>query len=315
MQERRTTIRVPYLSRTQYCPSDDFLSRDGRLTTLSERGAGMLARGPHQVGGQLTITCSLPGDGDLWTATGIIRWSEARSVNGRWHSLGVEWLPLEETARHRLQQFLYRRTSFAAVRSAASAPRPLRAAPSVRRFALLVVAFIGVPAGILVAGWVMSLESDHRRFEFVIAERNAAIQRLQARETAMQRDLDTAAAYVSTTSSTVDQLDSQAKQFEAEVRQLSEDVARFQDSYGRVVRERAQLIEQVLVLQQERLLREQHANVAEELRLAIREAIASRYVPVPELAPEVVLQEALPLWDAGAPYDLGNHGYVIRDGR
>ena len=276
MQERRMTIRVPHQGRTQYCPSEDFLPRDGRLTTLSERGAGLLTREAHPVGGQVTISFSLPQDPDLLTATGIIRWSEARSANGRWYPLGLEWLTLEDTTRHRLHRFLYNRTIPSAGRSAAKTPRLLRARPAVRRIALLTSVIIGVLAGVLAALWALSLESENRRFDQVIAQRNTAIQRLRAREAVIQHDLEAATAYLATSSWTVSQLDAQARRFQDEVQQLNQDVARFQASYGRALREREQLIEQALILQQERLLREKPSNSPEELRLAIREAIANR---------------------------------------
>ena len=261
MQERRTTIRVPHLCRTQYCPSEDFLPRDGRITTLSERGAGLLTREAHQPGGQVTVSFSLPEDGELLTATGVIRWSEAGSANGRWHPLGLEWLPLEETTRHRLQQFLYRRR---------------RTGPSARRLAILAGVIVTVLAGVLGAVRALSLESENRRFERIIVQRNEAIQHLNAREAALRHNLAAATAYLATTSGTVSRLDSQARLFQGEVQRLSQDVARFQESYGQVLREREQLIKQALLLQQGPLFEEEQTRATEELRLAIREAIANR---------------------------------------
>ena len=277
MQERRTTIRIPHRCRTQYCPSADFLPRDGRITTLSERGAGLLAREAHQAGGQVTVSFSLPEDGDLWTATGLIRWSEPRSANGPWCPLGLEWLPLEETTRHRLHQFLYSRAVPAAGRSTAKGPRRLRAWLSVRRLAIVAGVIVVVLAGVLGTLWALSLESENRRFEQIIVQRNAALQHLTAREVAIQHDLAAARTYITTTSGTVNRLDAQASLFQEQVQQLSQDLARFQASYGQVLQEREGLIAQALRVQQGQVLEEVLPNVAGELRLVIREAIASRH--------------------------------------
>ena len=277
MQERRTTIRLPHRCRTQYCSSEDFLPRDGRITTLSERGAGLLAREAHQAGRQVTVSCSLPEDGDVWTATGIIRWSEPQSTHGHWYPLGLEWLPLEETTRHRLHQFLYRRAVPAAGQSTAKGRRELRAWPPVRRLAVFAGVIVAVLAGVLGTLWALSLESENRRFEQIIVRRNTALQHLKAREAAIQHDLAAAKTYITTTSWAVNRLDTQAGLFQDQVQQLSQDLARFQASYGQVLQEREQLIAQVLRLQQGQVLEEVPPNVAEELRLAVREAIASRH--------------------------------------
>ena len=146
-----------------------------------------------------------------------------------------------------------------------------------RRLAVLISVILGVVAGVLGAFWTLSLESVNRRCERVIAQRNATIQDLHVREAAIRRDLEAARAYIATTSGSVSRLNAEAQRFQGTVQQLSQDVTRFQESYRRVLAEREQLIEQVLVLQQKRLAREEPSRIAEELRVAIRDAMASRH--------------------------------------
>jgi len=224
----------------------------------------------------MTVSVPLPGDGDPLTATGIIRWSEPQSANERWYPLGLEWLPLEETSRDRLHRFLYSHAAPQAGRSSAKAARLLRAGPSVRRLTILISVILGMLAGVLGALRTLSIESANRQFERVIAQRNAIIQRLKAQDTSIQHGLEAAQGDIATASGTVSRLNAEATRFQADVQQLSQEVARFQESYGQVLGERKRLIEQALILQQERLLRERQSRGPEALRLAIREAIANR---------------------------------------
>ena len=102
MQERRSTIRIEYPARAQYCPSEDLIPRDGRMTNLSERGANLLARETHRLGERITVSFPLPEEEEPLTVTGVVRWSDPTAQRGRWHATGIEWLPLGETASHRL---------------------------------------------------------------------------------------------------------------------------------------------------------------------------------------------------------------------
>src|SRR3989338_4726715 len=142
MQERRTTIRVDRLCRAQYCPADDLIPRDGRLTNLSERGAGLLAHETHRLGARLTVSFSLPEEEEPLTATGVVHWSDARARHGQWYPLGLEWLPMEETARHRLYTFLSRRTQDRPLHVSGEQILSLDFHPVLRRIALFLSALL-----------------------------------------------------------------------------------------------------------------------------------------------------------------------------
>src|SRR3989338_9581565 len=110
MEERRSTVRVGHSCRAQCCPADDLLPQEGRVLNLSERGVGLLTREPRRVGERMAVNIPLPGEEGLVTASGIVQWSGSPIQRGRWHPTGLEWLPLEETAFHRLESFLRPRT-------------------------------------------------------------------------------------------------------------------------------------------------------------------------------------------------------------
>lgn len=166
MDERRRTVRAAYGVSVQYCPSRELLPRDGRLINLSERGAGLLVGESHPLGEQVTVRVPLPGEEHLLTLTGAIRWSTPQSLFRRHHAVGLEWFPLEETARHRLRTFLDDR------------------APSLMRRSLLrrVGALTGL-AGVGIAGWmVVSVSRENRQLVTALEQRHAIMRQLEAEE-------------------------------------------------------------------------------------------------------------------------------------
>ena len=125
MQERRTTVRCECLERARYRSDNDPTLREGRLTTVTERGLGLLAHEPHRVGEQLTLSFMLPGEDETVTTTGVVRWVSQTTDQKRWYLLGLEWLALEETTRFRLDTFL-RTHSETRRRAALEATQPLK---------------------------------------------------------------------------------------------------------------------------------------------------------------------------------------------
>lgn len=318
MQERRTTIRINHACRAQYCATEDLLPRDGRIANVSERGVNVLLREPHKEGEQVTVSFSLPGADDTVTATGSVRWS-APSRKGRWYPVGLEWLPLEETTRNRLQAFLRTQAQVAPARAAAGT----RAAAHERspyRWIVLVawLAIVGVASAVAYS-WVTRLQEEARQLEAEVAQRNVLIaeltereQRLAKREKWLQRELNTTKTHLATAAQEVARLDEQAQHLSGEAQRLNQEVELFQQSYVQVQEERARLIQEVMRLEQEKLQLSRRLSSLPELQLAIREAIESRKKARVE-ARNVRIQR---LRSVDLIIRKGdNQGYVIRDGR
>lgn len=311
MQERRTIIRTQHTCRMQYCPAEDLELRDGRLVNVSERGVGLLAREQHRNGELVTIGFSLPGDGETLTATGTVRWSDPPNRQGRWHSIGLEWLPLEDTTRQRLQQFLDH--------SARASIPPLER----RSFAslawdilsklLIVMGVIGALfAAFFLYLWIRSLQLENHQLERVVEQRDTVIEQLEQEETRLTFELETSRTHLADTTAEVARLDQQAQSIGQEAERLSQDVGRFQQSYLQVREEREQLMQRVLDLEQERAELAKRLSSIETLRLAIREAI--------EMRKEAQQEQRLLVLKARRAADdqrlaVGNKGYLVRDGR
>lgn len=309
MQERRTTIRFPHRCRIQYCPAEDLELRDGRLTNVSERGAALLVQEQHRVGELVTLGFTLPGESGALTATGVVRWSGAPPRGARWHPLGVDWLPLEETARHRLQQYLERASQAASPRRAVGPPLvPPRVAIPLRIIGLA-GATGALLAALLVALRIQALRAENRRLAAAVEQRELLIQRLARHERELKAQLDTTRGSLLATAGDVVRLNQEVLRFGQEVAQLNAQVDRFQRSSLQVRQERDQLMGRVSTLEQERTSLARRLSSVDALRLAIREAIDAR-----KEARRLSLMEA----QRDADQQLlvsGNQGYLIRDGR
>ena len=320
MQERRTTIRINRFCRAQYCPAEEPLPRDGRLTTISERGAGLLVREPHSSGEQVTVGLSLPGEREPLTATGVVRWASPTPLKGSWYPMGLEWLPLEETTRHRLHQFLYRQAQTTPPSSAVgltARPEALRRAP---RPLLIGGAACGLLAALLIGAWVLLLHQQNQQLEMAVKRRNATIFRLKQQESRIQQELGSAKTHLAATSSEVARLDQLTQRLGGEAHRLNQDVEQFQESYVNVREEREELLQRLQDLTQERTLLARQSVAIPELHLAIREAIEARE------AGRRFLPSAIPLFSGGTASaatsrprkDLsldGNRGYLLWKGQ
>ncbi|MDP3702940.1 MAG: PilZ domain-containing protein [Candidatus Omnitrophota bacterium] len=308
MQERRTTIRVDRLSRAQYCPTEDLVPRDGRLTDLSDRGAGLLAHETHRVGARLTVSFSLPEEDELLTATGVVHWSDARVRQGHWYPLGLEWLPMEETARHRLHTFLSRRAPTPPLQISGEKILGLDLRPLIVRIALV----LGV---LLVAGlavWVFSLSQKNHALGEAVEQRNAMIRHVEQREQRLEQALAAAVTQLTDVSKAAVQFSQQTSDLETEVGRLSGEVERFQESYVRIREEREQLIDRMMALEQERVGLTERLSSIPALRLAIQEAIAAR-----RSAQRQIRLQALTTRKAiDRQYATeGNRGFLVRNGQ
>ncbi|MBI3321701.1 MAG: PilZ domain-containing protein [Candidatus Omnitrophica bacterium] len=342
MQERRATIRTPHVCRAQYCPADDLLPRDGRITNLSEQGVGLLVREAYRSGEQVTVGFSLPGEREVLTATGVVRWSASEPLKGRWYPLGLEWLSLEEATRHRLHEFLAHRIQRTPAPSAAFQSATVgvwNVGPSAWRSA-------GLAGLLLILAWGVWIDSAHRRqrqLEIMLEQRNTLILRLKQREAQAARELMASRTYVSATSGEVARLSQEAALFQAETERLDREIERFQQSYERVHGEREELMQRLLDVKQERALLARSSISLPELHQAIREAVEVREgalrdalaqtssnpliagflsVPSPGSNPahqqereRVSAEPDRPPSNDRNPSGQGNGGYVIRDGQ
>jgi len=300
MQERRTTIRVAHSSRAQYCPSTDLTPRDGRLTTLSERGLGLLTREAHETGEQITVSFSLPGAPNPLTATGVVRWSNAPLPGARWHAAGLSWVPMDDAARSWLHRYLSRHAS-----APTAKPRLKASGRRAQTRRVIGVFAAAVAAAILIALFtrVASLQQEKQRLETALSTRDTTILQLGRSNARMSDELRTTKTYLAETSSEVDRLDQQARALQEQARQFTGDLHRFRDAYQGAEVERGELLQRVLDLQQERDLQAKRSLPTQELMLAIREAIAVRTSPANR-------QRYGDRYVAAGD----NQGYLVRDG-
>lgn len=294
MQERRITIRLEHPARAHYCPADDLLPRDGRLENLSERGAKVWVHEAHRRGERITITFPLQGTDSLVTATGTVHWSSKRLLGRPRHAVGLEWRSMDERARQRLQEFL------------GGDRWPGAPAKRRRRAGVIVLALGAAVVGLGVsARWTAGLMDHNRRLGGAVEQRNMVIGTLSQREEVLRAELDMAKGQLDATSREIAQLDGQARELETLLGSLTQDVGRVQRSYAQAQQERRALAEQLVALERNRAELIRRLTLAEELRLAVREAIESRQAL--RQAPATALR-APPPWP-------GNFGFVIRDGR
>ena len=303
MQERRTTIRKSHYARVQYCPAEDLELRDGRLTDVSERGAGVLARERHRSGELVTLGFSLPDAEETLTATGVIRWSG--SSGGHWHRTGVEWLPLEDAVRNRLHQFVETAKPAAAVGAAGNTA-------SARRITLLAAFAASLLISWALYRWVGGLMGQNRELTGAVERRDIIIHHLGQDRQRLKLELGTARRHLSETAGEVARLDVQTQLFGREVERLNQDVERFQRSYLQARDERSQLMQKVLTLEQEKASLAKRLASVDELKLAIREAIENRKQTqqAERLTMLKTKRDAQDRWLA-----QGNRGYLVRDGR
>ncbi|MBI4341674.1 MAG: PilZ domain-containing protein [Candidatus Omnitrophica bacterium] len=314
MQERRTTVRVAHESRAQYCAASDLLPCDGRMLNISERGAALLIGEPRREGEQITASFSLPGEEGPVTITGTVRWSSP-SRKRRWHTVGLEWLPLEEATRNRLHAFLYAPKPSAEAPAALRNPKSRRSAWGLR--AMWAAALIAAAAVAWL--WGSTLQQEARRLREGVAQRNAVITTLQQREdqlarreALLQQELGTAKAHLASATGEMARLDQQAQGLAGDAQRLTQEVAWFQQSYDQVQRQRAELIQQVIGLEQERLRLIGRLSSLPELHVAIREAIeARRHVEVEQRRQrlDTVRRTDIDIREGD------NQGFIVRDGR
>ncbi len=277
MQEKRNNIRYTHTDRAQYCPANDLLPRDGRITDVSERGVCLLVQEPHKEGERVTVSFSLPENEDPLTATGVTRWTSAKPVHGRWFPMGIEWLPFEETTRERMRAYLKQREPD-------PAPAPERKRRSrmdetpLDRMIPSALAIFGLIASVLLAVWSRHLQQQTHLLALMVRERNAAIGALEGQAVELKGNLEQTRAGLALTLDEVARLDRQGEYFATQVDKLGDNLesirveyARLRDDYAQMTLERAELVRQMKASDQERNELTRRLTSVPDLRQALRD--------------------------------------------
>ena len=303
MQERRATIRVPYVCRVQYRPFEDLLPRDGRLADLSDRGAGLLTHDFHPPGERLTLHLSLPEDSEGITATGVVRWSNPKGRLSRWCRLGVEWLPFEDTTRDRLHGFI--------------AHRPQPSSPSSSQQLMVVLGLVVV---LCLGGWMVSsfwlttrtLRSENDTLQQELVHRNTLLAQLHQKEQGLQQQLTTVKTQFADATTEVARLDVHAQTLNQHMERLTQEIGVVQEASAKLQQERDALMLRVLDLEQERLSLKRRLASLPELRLAVREAISARKAAQRTERKRLLAARRAAIRRTASH---GNRGYLLRSGR
>ncbi len=269
MQERRTTIRYECSARAQYCPEVDFTPRDGRLTTLSERGLGLLAREPRQPGERLTVSFTLPGEDEAVTMTGIVRWANGATPRTRWYPLGLEWLPLEETTRFRLETFL-RNHSAAVSPHTSTGSTPWGTWWSLRRVQWSTVALLSMGTAVVLLASIFLLQQENTQLADAVHRRNLGMLELRQAEASVRRALEMTTGRLAEASSAVAILERESGEVQGEMDRLTQEVEQFQAAYATLRERHEGLTRQIMDLEQARARMVRGASPTPLLRQAIR---------------------------------------------
>lgn len=256
MQECRATVRYECAERAQYCSAKDLkdlIMRDGRLTTLTERGLGLLAHEPHHVGERLTVSFALPGEPGALTTTGVVRWTSHTPTQRRWYPLGIEWSTLEETTRFRLDTFLRNQGQRQRQGSWTDPDRSQGRGWKPRLARWSTVAFLSVGLATTSLSLVFLLHQENTHLGDVVQQRNLAIAQIGHAEGRLRQALEETTTRLTDALSQVAQLTHQTNQSQGQMQQLRQEVERFQAAYATLREEREQLVHQLLDLKQEHL--------------------------------------------------------------
>ncbi len=254
MQERRTTIRCESLQRAQYCSFSDLTPRDGRLTDLTERGLGLMAHEPHQPGERLTVSFTLPGEEDPLTTTGVVRWASQNAVQKRWFPLGLEWFPLEETARFRLETFLGKQIQRRAEQGVPENTVTV-AEPASTSQATIWGGVALVSAAIAVAFFSRAqiLQQEHAQLADALSRRDVLISGLGDTQERASQQLETATTQLSAGLQQLNALQQRNRELAGEARRLGGELEHYQAGYTTLREERQDLILQLLSTERDRV--------------------------------------------------------------
>ena len=246
------------------------------MVNLSARGAGLFAREAQRDGERVTVTFPLSEAQDLLTATGVVRWSNSHRRGTRRYPAGLEWLPLEDSTRRRLETFVRQRISLSSLGAGQRAARPSSPASLFFREGWpRVGVMLGLVPMVLCVVWAFSLQWENHQLSTTIQQRNTAIQRLAQREGVLTRELGATQTRLSQTTEEIAQLDQQSHHLEGTLAALSQDVTRIQHSFVQTSAERDALIQRTLELEQDRLHSEQERAHLEQERAQLAAQLSS----------------------------------------
>ncbi|HEX9781078.1 MAG TPA: PilZ domain-containing protein [bacterium] len=321
MQERRSTVRLSREGRAHYCPSDDLLPRDGRLSDVSEHGVRLRTREAHEPGQRITVSLALPDDPEPFTATGTIRWSQTASGRRGWYDVGAEWLPLDAPVAGRLRAYAGR----------ADGPDPQPGAPrapawvagsALRRWAAA-GALLALAAA---AVWLMRVGQENRELARAISQRDQVIGQLEQQSGALHHQLAQARDTLTITAQVVERLEVQGERLQTQLGELSAGLDQVQDRYAGMLAARESLLQEVTAIEEQRnevvtVLNQEREDTARrmssvpELRRAIREAITARRAASARARREAAASARASEDRSEEPPEAGtNRGYLVWEG-
>lgn len=235
MQERRTTVRCPCPGNAQYCAEDGGSPRDGRIVDVSERGLGVLLRESHNIGERLTVSFTLPGENQSITTTGTVCWSHEAPNRRRWHAVGLEWLPLQETDRFRVDTFLRERAPAPSSTGRQSLSPSRKNVPSIPWEAVGILGLISACVLLLLS---VILQLENSQLGDMVHRRNALITRMDQDSSRIGQALLRTRGELDGTMVTVSVLEDKSDRLEDRLHMLSEELERYQSAYANLREER-----------------------------------------------------------------------------
>jgi len=228
MQERRTTVRCPCPGTAQYCAEDDASPRDGRIVDVSERGLGVLLREAHNIGERLTVSFTLPGEDQSITTTGTVRWRREAHNRRRWHAVGLEWFPLQQTDRFRVDTYLRERAPASNSAGGRSLSLSRKKALSIPWEAVGILSLISACVLLLLS---VILQQENSQLGDMVHRRNALITRMEQDSSRIGQALLRTRGELNGTLGTVSILEDQSDRLEGRIHVLSEELERYQSAY------------------------------------------------------------------------------------
>ena len=306
MQERRTTVRVGCQLPAQYSLTGESSAWPARITNLSLHGLRLLAS--QAVSGErpLTVQFTLPSEDNPLTVIGMVCWDEIGAFQEGGYPIGLRFTGLDDTTRFCLQAFI-------AGQCQAVAQMPGRLARMWRRLqgacperfrnlaGPMMVGLIGAAIGV----WILTLHQ-------MLADRTTRLTHLQTDYHDLQGQLSQANANTAELERRAEGLVYHTLQLDAEMAWMAQHLSQLRGAYEHLRGEREAILQQLVQLDQERVVLDHRLQSLPELREAIQEATLLRQQQLRAARRQEVarVREA----DRRAS-ESGNHGYLIHQGQ
>jgi chromosome segregation ATPase len=312
MEERRATVRSGCSLPAEYAFSDSPIGHHGRITNLSVKGLGLLARQINGQGSPVRVHFTLPSEEQPLAVNGIIRWRQDHASKHGLSSVGIEFVEPDDTTRFCLQAFVAGQVQQA--KSAGQSRRIVSERPS--GISSRVVTASGLlMAGLVVSGllfWILMMRREMDALSQRLAERTTLATQLEARRGQLEETLRQSQAQAAVAVAEIERLQRQTAQLEEHIQWLSQNLGELTQAYQRVRDEREQLHQQIVQLEEQHKRFEERLGSVPELRSAMRQAIrAQQGLLRRERAQRI---ERLRERDH-ATLQQGNRGYVMQSGQ